>query len=115
MKIYEKGFGAVGTLVVLIAVGLTGMAGWYVWNENKKQPTSGPQQMAQSETSKTNSSGRVGANDNISDPTDIVSSYTLPQGWKEKECKPGMVAIMPPKTVNPNCSADQPNMIVSLY
>ena len=80
MKANQKGFGAVEILIVIVAVGLVGGAGWYVWqSKNKKQDTA-------------NTSQATPAKQEAPEKTDTYKSklypslsFTLPDGWQVNE------------------------------
>lgn len=115
MKANQKGFSVVEIVIVILVVGLIGGAGWYVWQKNQNNKSQSNQTTTQTQTNQKTASKEVGADDNILDPTDLLLPYKLPEGWTEKECKKGIIAIIPPKTDDPNCNANQPNTTVTMY
>lgn len=106
-----SGFGIIELLLILISVVIFGFVGWRVYDSMQDEPaTVTPQAQPAPKTNK-----EVGADDSMIDPTDYLEPYKLPAGWTEKECKPGHIAIVPPKTDDPNCEANQPNTTVLIY
>lgn len=106
-----SGFGLVGVLGIVVLLGVLGLVGWRVYEvQHNKQAAVQPQSQTPYSQDK-----RVGADDSILDPTDLIEPYTLPVAWKEKECHKGNIAIVPPNTFDPNCAANQPGTVISMY
>lgn len=103
----QKGFSAAEFILFTVIIGLIGGVGWFVWNQNKavtQQELAGVVSNQETDTMP----------QQLKYPKEYIKSYSLPVGWREKKCKDNGIAVIPPKTAEPNCSLDQPNTIVSI-
>lgn len=107
MKNNQKGFSAIELMLLIVVVALVGGVGWYVWNQGSDIAQQDVAEVSVSQTADTVTNA-------LKYPKEYIKSYSLPAGWKEKKCKENVIAIIPTGTVDPNCSASQPNTIVSI-
>lgn len=107
MKSNQKGFSAVEFILLMVIVGLIGGVGWFVWRQSKGVTQQEPTGVVSNQETDT-------VPQPLKYPKEYIKSYSLPTGWREKKCKDNVIAIIPTGTVDPNCSADQPNTIVSI-
>src|SRR4051794_25043915 len=99
MQKNENGFGVVEALIILIIVGLLGVAGWLVYDRQKSNKNdhstavqkSDPQQVANKEFPPFN--------------------YTLPAHWSKVSCDADILLIYPDNDKATNCE-DRTNLIL---
>lgn len=109
-KLSQNGFSAVEALIIIIVLAILSGIGYYAYDRMNNNSESTAQQATLAGTNK-----QVGSDESLLDPTDFLQPYTLPEGWKENECKPGIIAINPPKSEEPICDKDQPNTTMAIF
>jgi len=82
----QKGFSAVEAIIIVIAIGLLGFGGWYVWAKNKdkndqKQRNTTSQQQSNNSNSDSATDSSIKLTTKLTSHNNVFS-ILLPDGWK---------------------------------
>lgn len=89
MQKNQKGFGHVGIIVIVIVLGLVGLSGWFVWNNNKTDDASNTG-ATKNDSSETNDDSQtetydVPAGYELYKNTELGFKLTYPETWQRPQ------------------------------